>query len=137
MASRTPSVKWTREQTLIAINLYCKLPFGKLHKTNPIIVGVAEKMGRTASSLRMKLCNFASLDPVQSARGIARVPLARGFAREWPSQCTGGSNLPPVADDSERRVGRSSVAMNRDLELTSVSVASPKAAPATVIRRNF
>ena len=71
MASRTPSVKWTREQTLISINLYCKLPFGKLHKTNPVIVSVAEKMGRTASSLGMKLCNFASLDPVQKARGIA------------------------------------------------------------------
>lgn len=70
MASRTPNVKWTREHTLIAINLYCKLPFGKLHKTNSIIVSVAEKMGRTASSLGMKLCNFASLDPVQKARGI-------------------------------------------------------------------
>jgi hypothetical protein len=71
MASGTPSVKWTREQTLVAINLYCKLPFGKLHKTNPVIVSVAKKMGRTPSSLGMKLCNFASLDPVQKARGIA------------------------------------------------------------------
>ena len=71
MASRTPSVKWTREQTLIAINLYCKLPFGKLHKANPVIVSVAKKMGRTPSSLGMKLCNFASLDPIQKARGIA------------------------------------------------------------------
>jgi len=65
-----PSVKWTREHLLIALNLYCKLPFGKFHSGNPIIIEVARKMGRTPSSLAMKLCNFASLDPVQRKRGI-------------------------------------------------------------------
>ncbi|HEX3717067.1 MAG TPA: HNH endonuclease [Verrucomicrobiae bacterium] len=67
---KLPYVRWTREHSLIALNLYCKLPFGKLHKRNPIIMEIASKMGRTASSLAMKLCNFASLDPVQRARGI-------------------------------------------------------------------
>ncbi|MEI7733410.1 MAG: HNH endonuclease [Verrucomicrobiota bacterium] len=67
---KTQSVKWTREHFLIALNLYCKLPFGKLHRGNPIIIEVAQKMGRSPSSLAMKLCNFASLDPVQQARGI-------------------------------------------------------------------
>jgi putative restriction endonuclease len=68
--AKAPSVPWTREHRLIALNLYCKLPFGKLHKGNPIIVDTAAKMGRTASSLAIKLCNFASLDPVLQARGI-------------------------------------------------------------------
>jgi hypothetical protein len=68
--ARAPSVKWTREHFLVALNLYCKLPFGQLHRNNPIIVDVAAKMGRTANSLAMKLCNFASLDPVQRARGV-------------------------------------------------------------------
>src|SRR5437773_10192576 len=67
---RAPSVHWTREHRLIALNLYFKLPFGKLHKGNPLIVEVARKMGRTPSSLAIKLCNFASLDPVLQARGI-------------------------------------------------------------------
>src|SRR5436190_17004346 len=68
--AKAPSVPWTREHRLIALNLYCKLPFGKLHRNNPIIKEVATKMGRTASSLAIKLCNFASLDPVLQARGI-------------------------------------------------------------------
>lgn len=68
--AKAPAVKWTREHFLIALNLYCKLPFGKLHRGNPIIVETAAKMGRTPSSLAMKLVNFASLDPVQQARGI-------------------------------------------------------------------
>src|SRR5580704_9949883 len=60
--AKAPAVKWTREHFLIALNLYCKLPFGKLHKGNPIIIEIADKMGRSANSLAMKLCNFASLD---------------------------------------------------------------------------
>jgi len=67
---KAPPVKWTREHFLIALNLYCKLPFGKLHKGNPIIVEAARRMRRTPNSLAMKLCNFAALDPVQRARGI-------------------------------------------------------------------
>jgi predicted restriction endonuclease len=62
--------KWTREQLLVAMNLYCKLPFGQFYSTKPIIKQVAAKLGRTPSSLAMKLCNFASLDPVQRARGV-------------------------------------------------------------------
>ncbi len=61
---------WTREELFIAMNLYCKLPFGKLHLKTPIIVEIAEKLGRTPGSLAMKLVNFASLDPVQQARGV-------------------------------------------------------------------
>ena len=67
---KATAVKWTREHFLIALNLYCKLPFGKLDQRNPIIKEVSAKMGRTPSSLAMKLSNFASLDPVQQARGI-------------------------------------------------------------------
>ena len=77
--ARVRGVAWTREQRLIALNLYCKLPFGKLHKGNPIIKEVAAKMGRTPSSLALKLCNFASLDPVLHARGIAGM---KGAANE-------------------------------------------------------
>jgi len=69
--SNSIPVKWTREHFLIALNLYCKLPFGKLHRGNPVIIETSQKMGRTPSSLAMKLCNFASLDPVQQARGIS------------------------------------------------------------------
>ncbi|HEV2452618.1 MAG TPA: HNH endonuclease [Verrucomicrobiae bacterium] len=68
--AKTAIVKWTREHLLIALNLYCKLPFGSFDHKNSIIREVAAKMGRTPSSLAMKLSNFASLDPVQKARGI-------------------------------------------------------------------
>lgn len=56
--------EWTRDQVLIALNLYCQLPFGRLHYRNPEIIEVAAKLGRTPGSLAMKLTNLASLDPV-------------------------------------------------------------------------
>lgn len=30
--------EWTRKELIAVFNLYCQLPFGKLHKTNPQIV---------------------------------------------------------------------------------------------------
>ena len=60
---------WTRDQLLIAFNLYCQLPFGKLHKSNPDIIKYAKIIGRTPSALGMKLCNIASLDPAITSTG--------------------------------------------------------------------
>lgn len=61
---------WTREELILAINLYCKLPFGKLHSNNPEIIKLANLIGRTTGSVAYKLVNFASLDPSLKARGI-------------------------------------------------------------------
>lgn len=93
------ALKWTREHFLIALNLYCKLPFGKLHKGNPIIIEAASKMGRTPNSLAMKLCNFAAIDPVQQARGIRGLPGATKQDRAMWSEFQ--SNLGTLATESE------------------------------------
>jgi putative restriction endonuclease len=61
---------WTREELILAINLYCKLPFGRLHSRNPDVIHLSELLGRTPSSIAYKLVNFASLDPSLKARGI-------------------------------------------------------------------
>jgi len=61
---------WTREELILAINLYCKIPFGRLHRLNPDIINLANLIGRTSSSVTFKLVNFASLDPSLKARGI-------------------------------------------------------------------
>ncbi len=60
---------WTRNQLLIAFNLYCQIPFGKLHKGNSEIIRYAKLIGRTPSALAMKLCNIASLDPAITKTG--------------------------------------------------------------------
>lgn len=52
-----------------ALALYCQMPFGRMHSRNPEIIALAEAMGRTPSSVAMKLVNFASLDPHIAASG--------------------------------------------------------------------
>jgi putative restriction endonuclease len=66
MAVRTG---WTREQLLVAFDLYCRMPFRKMHSRNPEIVRYAEQIGRTPSALAMKLTNIASLDPAITSTG--------------------------------------------------------------------
>jgi putative restriction endonuclease len=61
---------WTRDELILAMNLYCKLPFGKLHRNNQDIITLSKLIERTPSSVSFKLVNFASFDPSLKARGI-------------------------------------------------------------------
>lgn len=61
---------WSRDELLVAFNLYCKTPFGRLHQHNPDIMRLAEHMNRTPSAVAMKLVNFASLDPAHRQRNV-------------------------------------------------------------------
>ena len=67
---------WTEEDQILALNLYHMLPFGRLSETTPEIKALANLMDRTPGSVSMKLCNFASLDPVifeSGRKGLANV----------------------------------------------------------------
>jgi putative restriction endonuclease len=61
---------WTKEELILAFNLYLKLPFGKMHKHTPEIIELANLLGRTPSSIGMRLGNFASVDPYHQQRGV-------------------------------------------------------------------
>ncbi len=65
------SNKWTREELIVAFNLYCKIPFGKIHIHNPEIIVLAKILGRTPSAVSWKLANFASIDPSLKKRNIS------------------------------------------------------------------
>ena len=61
---------WKRDQQLVALNLYCRTRFGRIHSKNSDIVAVSKKLGRTPNALAMKMLNFASFDPAQTERGV-------------------------------------------------------------------
>lgn len=61
---------WTREETIVAFNLYCKIPFGKINKSNPDVIRLANIIGRTPSSVGMKLGNLGRFDPELRKRGV-------------------------------------------------------------------
>ncbi|MCI0595279.1 MAG: HNH endonuclease [candidate division Zixibacteria bacterium] len=65
-----PRSNWTREELILAINLYCKIPFGRIHHRNKEVINLAKILGRSPSAVSWKLVNFASLDPSLKKRGI-------------------------------------------------------------------
>ncbi len=73
---------WTKEELILAFNLYLKITFGKTHSSNPKIRHLAEIIGRTPSSIVMRLGNFASIDPFHKERGV--VGLRNGLNQVRP-----------------------------------------------------
>lgn len=78
----TPRKPWTREELLVLLNLYEKIPFGRFHRTNPVLVDVAARMDRSPSSVAMKLSNLASFDERLAARGVRGLAGASALDRQ-------------------------------------------------------
>ncbi len=97
--------RWTRDELLVALNLYHKLTFGQLHARQPAIILVAERLGRGANSLAMKLCNLASLDPALKLRGIGGLPGASALDREvWNEFHRDLNETVPTSEDALRHL---------------------------------
>lgn len=65
-----PKNLWSREELILVFNLYLKLPFGKMHSRTPEVLEMAHLIGRTVSSISIRLGNFASCDPYHQSRGV-------------------------------------------------------------------
>lgn len=75
---------WTREEHILAFNLYSQIPFGTIHIHNPKIQELANLLGRSIGSVSRKLANFARLDPSLHERGIKGLPHgAKGEEDVW------------------------------------------------------
>lgn len=97
--------RWTREELLVALNIYRKLTFGQLDQRNPVIQQVAKKLDRTPGSLAMKLSNFASLDPALQARGIRGLVGASSLDREvWKEFRAEAATLGPQSEEALRNL---------------------------------
>ena len=55
--------RWTREEMILCLNLYLKLPYGQLDHRTPAIIELAKLMGRSANTVSIRLNNYASCDP--------------------------------------------------------------------------
>ena len=82
--TKTERRNWSNQELLIAMNLYCRIPFGQFNHKQADIIRVAEAIGRTPSALSMKLCNLASLDQAHQERGVKGLANAsRGDREIW------------------------------------------------------
>ncbi len=91
---------WTKDELILALNLYLKLPFGKLHSGTPEIMHLAKIIGRNANAVAMRLNNFASVDPYHQQRGI--VGLTGGKKQVEPIWLEFINNKDELLFESER-----------------------------------
>lgn len=75
MTSRN-GIKWNREETILAYDLYCKISFNKISQSNQDIKELARLIGRTPGSVALKMHNLAHLDPELRKRNVSA--MARG-----------------------------------------------------------
>ena len=75
---------WTREEHILAFNLYCKTPFTKINARYQPVKELAKVIGRSDGAVAMKLANFARLDPTLKARNISGLTRgAKGEEEVW------------------------------------------------------
>ena len=101
------SRRWTRRELLVALNLYCQIPFGKLHLRNPEIIKFAGLLDKTPSALAMKLANIASLDLAVTSSGRTGLKGASSADRTMWEEMQ--NNWQEFAEESEETI-RSMVA---------------------------
>lgn len=75
---------WSREEHILAFNLYSQIPFGTIHERNPKIQELAKLIGRRVGAVSRKLANFSRLDPFLQQRGIKGLTHgAKGEEEVW------------------------------------------------------
>jgi predicted restriction endonuclease len=97
---------WSREQLIIALKLYCEIPFGKMHSGNPEIIRFAKLIHRTPGSLAMKLTNFASLDPKIVSTGRKGLTKVSKADREiWNEMTSDWGHIASEIDKTVQKLG--------------------------------
>lgn len=65
---------WTREELIVTLSLYFKLPFGRLNRNTKEVIELANIIGRTNNSVALRLVNFAACDPYIINSGRTGMP---------------------------------------------------------------
>lgn len=86
--------KWSREETILAFELYSRTAFGRIHSRNEDVIKLAKLIGRTPGSVGLKMANLASLDPSLKSRGIMAMPnTSKLDAEVWNEFCEDWESL--------------------------------------------
>ncbi len=102
--ARATDRRWTRDELILAFNLYCKIPFGSIHTHNPRIQELAKLIGRSPGAVSLKLSNLARFDPALQARGIRGMAHgSKADAEIWNEFYSDGESL---AFESEQLLAR-------------------------------
>ncbi len=84
MANSKYGDRWSREDLVLALYLYCQIPFAKTKANNTEVIRLARVIGRTPASVARKLGNFGAFDPLLAEQGISGLThTGKGDRRIW------------------------------------------------------
>ncbi len=72
---------WSEEEVRLALALYLRTPFGRMHRRNPQVIALARYLQRTPAAVALKLCNLAALDDSLPRAGMRNA--SRADRRVW------------------------------------------------------
>ncbi len=113
--SETYRKPWTRDDLILAINLYCKTPFGKIHVRNPQIIELAKYLDRTPGSVSYKLANFASIDPSLDRKGASNV--SKLDKKTWEEFFNDWEKMVFESEQKSFKIFEKSIGIEKELKL--------------------
>jgi hypothetical protein len=75
-------ISWSRNELILALYLYCQIPFARTKANNPEVIRLAALLARTPSSVARKLGNFGAFDPLLTKQGITGLTHVSRMDRE-------------------------------------------------------
>jgi len=73
---------WTRQESILAFELYCRIPFQQTKASNPEVQALAELLKRSHASVARKLGNFGAFDPELRRQAISGLTHTSKLDRE-------------------------------------------------------
>jgi HNH endonuclease len=108
---------WSRNELILAFDLYCRIPFKKTKANNPELIALAKLLDRSPASIARKLGNFGSFDPElqeQAVSGLAHASkldadIWKEFSSNWNQLVVEAKRLreaigPPTSRTAEEEI---------------------------------
>ena len=99
---------WTREELIVAFELYCRIPFQRTKASDPHVKELAAVLQRTPASVARKLGNFGAFDPQLAARNISGLTHGSKLDKAvWDEFHEDWDGLVALAIDTKAKLGSS------------------------------
>jgi len=117
-------IDWTREEAILAFDLYCRIPFKKTKANNPQVIALAHVLQRTPASVARRLGNFGAFDPELAKQDISGLThtskldevIWREFNSDWAKL---------VLEADRIRLERTGQSLPTDLEQITAEMLGP------------
>lgn len=99
---------WSREELILAFDLYCRVPFSKTKANNPQVISLSHILERTPASIARKLGNFGAFDPELKNREISGLTHTSKLDQKiWDEFNLNWGRLVLEAEDLKKKMGYS------------------------------